>query len=301
MAEETVKKKAALTGATPMDDIFGIDLQSPPAKQLEMPIPSGSVFVYDLETVTDESRFPRPVREEKPKRPDSAGVDLVKLLTGTVAKIKAVIPQLSERQLFELKRLEAAAPKPRSTVISLVEDQVAEDNADDFDGQLEAWRKLAVNPWCCRIVALGIVAENHSVTLTATNDAEEIKLLQTLWKHIERYRVRCGYNIIGYDDAVLVARSMHYNIDPPMKLARKRFGDHRVIDLMNLAFPSGSPMKLKELLKAIGIVPLAGYDMDGSQVAALYDAGDMAAISQYVHSDALAEWQLYLALSRYVS
>ena len=262
-------------------------------------IPSGGVFVFDLETVPDESRFPRPVRVEKVKR-GPAAVELSKLVTKTVPAIKAKIPTLSEEQLNQLTELENGMEKPRSGVLDAISQQLAIDNADDHEAAMFEWKKLSFNPFGCRIVALGIRSAKHHVTMLAKNDDEERELLRVLWEHIARFKARCGYNITNFDDAVLVMRSMLLDVDASERISRKKFGDRASIDLMTCLFPAGPAQKLKEVCKMIGIVPPVGYEMSGDKVFDLTESGDWDGIAAYVESDAVIEFELYRRLSDYV-
>lgn len=262
-------------------------------------IPSGGVFVFDLETVPDESRFPRPVRVEKIKRP-AAAVDLVKLVTQTVPNIKAKIPTLSEEQLNKLTELENGMAKPRSGVLDAINQRLAIDNADDFEAAMTEWKKLSFNPFGCRIVALGIRSAKHHVTMLAKNDDEERELLRVLWKHINQFKTRCGYNITGFDDAVLVMRSMLLGVEASQRISRKKFGDRASIDLMTVLFPSGQAQKLKEVCRMLGIVPPVGYEMSGDKVFDYVEAGRWQEVADYVESDAVIEFELYQRLSDYV-
>jgi len=261
--------------------------------------PSGSVFVFDLETIPDESRFPRPVRVEKVKR-EPAAIDLAKLVTLTVPAIKAKIPSLSEDQLTQLMDLENGMAKPRSGVTDAITSQIAIDNTDDHEAAMNDWKKLSFNPFGNRIVALGIRSATHHVTMLAKNDDEERELLRVLWDHVNKFRVRCGYNITAFDDAVLIMRSMLLGVESPGPISRKRFGDRASIDLMTALFPSGQAQKLKEVCRMIGIVPPAGYEMSGDKVFDLVEAGDWANIAAYVESDAVIEFKLYQMLSEYL-
>jgi len=296
----------------PFDELFdavGTEVADPPSDQQSLDaileaktitIPSGSLFVFDLETVPDESRFPRPVRVEKVKRPD-APVDLVKLVTQTVPNIKAKIPILSEAQLGKLADLENGMAKPRSGVLDAIQNQLAIDNADDFEIAMAEWKKLSFSPFCNRIVALGIEAKGHSVTMLAKTEDEERELIRVLWQHIQKFRTRCGYNITAFDDAVLIFRSMILGIDAPQKISRKKYSDKESVDLMTCMFPAGPAQKLKDVCRMLGIVPLAGYEMSGDKVFDLVEAGDWDGIATYVHSDAVIEFELYNRLSEYVN
>lgn len=262
-------------------------------------VPSGGVFVFDLETVPDESRFPRPPKVEKVKRPDAA-IDLEKLAGQTIPYIKSKIPLMSEAQLLNLADMEEAAAKPRSGVRDAISQQLAIDNADDHEAAMMEWRKLSFNPFGCRIVALGIRSAKHHVTMLAKTDDEERELLRVLWQHVARFRTRCGYNITNFDDAVLVMRSMLLGVDASERISRKKFGDRASIDLMTCLFPAGPAQKLKEVCKMIGIVPPVGYEMSGDKVFDLTESGDWAGIAAYVESDAVIEFELYRRLSDYI-
>lgn len=262
-------------------------------------VPGGGVFVFDLETVPDESRFPRPPKVEKVKRPDAA-IDLEKLAGQTIPYIKSKIPLMSEAQLLKLADMEEASDKPRSGVRDAISQQLAIDNADDREAAMMEWRKLSFNPFGCRIVALGIRSAKHHLTMLAKNDDEERDLLRVLWSHLAKFKTRCGYNITNFDDAVLVMRSMLLGVDASEKISRKKFGDRASIDLMTCLFPAGPAQKLKEVCRMIGIVPPVGYEMSGDKVFDLAEAGDWAGIAAYVESDAVIEFELYRRLSDYI-
>ncbi len=269
------------------------------AEKQSTDVPGGGVFVFDLETVPDESRFPRPVRVEKVKRPNAA-VELSKIVTLTVPQVKSWIPKLSEEQLNQLSDLENGLKKPRGGVLDAIEDQKRIDDADDFEAAMMEWRKLSFNPFGCRIVALGIRSAKHHLTMLAKNDDEERDLLRALWSHVSKFKTRCGYNITNFDDAVLVMRSMLLGVDASERISRKKYGDRASIDLMTCLFPAGPAQKLKEVCKMIGIVPPVGYEMSGDKVFDLAEAGDWAGIAAYVESDAVIEFELYQRLSDYI-
>lgn len=306
-----------------MDDPFAV-LDAPKSEpaavvQVTGDVPSGGVFVFDLETVPDESRFPRPVKVEKVKRPDAVA-NLPVLCSQTVPAIKAKIPSLSESQLAELATLEGQSSKPRSGVLDAIADQQKTDNADDHEAAMMKWRELAFSPLCCRVVALGIKSQKHRVTMLAKTADEERELLRVLWLHVQRFRTRCGYNITEFDDAVLIFRSMILNVDATEKIQRKKYSNAQAIDLYTSMFPSpsyggkkkedeaespyqimnGKSRKLKEVCRMLGIVPPVGYEMSGDKVFDLVEAGQWDDVAAYVSSDADIEFDLYSRLSDYV-
>jgi len=269
------------------------------AKAVSVPA-SGSVFVFDLETVPDETRFPRPEKVEKVGRPDCPTFDCAKTIGLTVAQIEAQIPQLSEQQLQQLLTAEGQREKPRVGVQKAIQTQLAMDNADDHQAAMMEWRKLSFNPFGCRIVALGIRSAKHHLTMLAKDDEEERELLRVLWSHVAKFKTRCGYNITAFDDAVLVMRSMLLGVDASERISRKKFGDRASIDLMTCLFPAGPAQKLKDVCKMLGIVPPVGYEMSGDKVFDLVEAGDWPGIAAYVESDAVIEFELYRRLSDYL-
>ncbi len=270
----------------------------PPVVESGIAVPNGSVFVYDLETVPDESRNPRPVPVERPLKPD-APVDVEKLQQQTVAAIREKIPVLSIAQLMKLGNIEMAAQKPRQGVKDAVSEQLSIETSSGHEQQMAEWLKLGFNPLGCRIVALGIKSAKHRVTMLAKDNDEERELLRVLWLHIQRFQTRCGYNITGFDDSVLIARSMILGIEAPERISRKKFGDRGSIDLMVALFPNSPAQKLKEVCRLLGIVPPAGYEMSGDKVFQLVEEGRWDDIAAYVSSDADIEFELYSRLSEY--
>lgn len=282
MLDETEQKEESLPAASPdaLPDV-----------------PRGAAFVYDLETVPDESRFPRPIEPEKVEKPD-ANVDLQSLVSGTIPQITAKIPILSDQQLSALASLEESG-KNRAGVMKSIAEQL-QSGGSDYPAQLAEWKRLAINPLCCKVVAFGVRSKDWSLTLTAKNEDEERRLIATLWNCVDHFAMRVGYNINSYDDMVLVARSMLLKIDPSKRLDRRKFNNKQSIDLMTTLFPSGTAQKLKDVCRYLGIVPPAGYEMDGSQVLDLVDAGEWEKVAEYVASDATVEWQLYQMLGDYL-
>lgn len=260
-------------------------------------VPSGPVFVFDLETIPDEPRFPRPTEGVKVER-EPSGKELELLAKGNVGGITESLCLLDSEELDRLAKIERDG-KARKGVLSAIDAELRY-LSGDLEKEVAEWRKLSFDPWGCRIVALGIKSRKHEVTMVAKTYEEEIALLNVLWKHIKNFRIRCGYNITHFDDAVIIARSMLLGVETSERIERRKFGSKTSIDLMTTLFPSGSPMKLKELCHKIGIVPKAGYEMSGDKVLDLVDAGDWDGIAKYVNSDALIEWELYERLSDFV-
>ena len=268
----------------------------PPAE----PQRRGRWFVYDLETIPDETRFPKPERPDKPVR-EPVTVDLDELQGQTVPGITRRLSALSEDQLRHLLQMEQDAKKPRSGVVTAIEKELQIfDVETQWRQDVEQWRKLSFDPFRLRVVALGIeTSSGERTTMIAETIDEERDLLQTFWDHAAIYDQRVGYNINAFDDVVIVARSMILGVDASRLLEIGKFSRGQSIDLMRMIFPD-RPMKLKELCQCLGIVPDAGYEMSGDKVLDLVEAGDWDGVAAYVASDAKIEAELFRLASDYI-
>jgi hypothetical protein len=260
----------------------------------------GRWFVFDLETIPDETRFPKPERPDKPVR-ESGTVDLDELQGQTVAGVTRRLSALSEDQLRHLLQMEQDAKKPRSGVVAAVEKELQIfDTETQWQQDVEQWRRLSFDPFRLRVVALGIeTSSGERTTMIAKTIDEERDLLQAFWDHAAIYDQRVGYNINAFDDLVIVARSMILGVDASRLLEIGKFSRGQSIDLMRMIFPD-RPMKLKELCQCLGIVPDAGYEMSGDKVLDLVEAGDWDGVAAYVASDAKIEAELFRLASDYI-
>ncbi len=261
-----------------------------PAEKPEPPPPANAVMVYDLETVPDESRFPRP--EVNPEATTVPNLDIAGFfeVCKTIPQITSYLGHnpLSRQQYDDLLEIEQATEKPRKGVVDVI--CQARDNAVSA---FETWKKdCSVNPLKCRIVAFGWAIGNSRVqSLLASDDDAEREILEKFWSLVATGRRRAGYNITGFDDAVIGIRSLLLGVSPTVKLTRKKYGNHQALDLMTLLFPNSTAQKLKDVCDCLRIVPPAG-DMDGSRVFELFDAGKLAEIAAYVESDVWIEREL---------
>lgn len=266
--------------------------QEQPATQSEQPVVRGGTFVFDFETVPDESRFPRPTKAI-PTHVDS----LSELLKGGVPDVVKRIEQgMTADQLTELAKLENEAKKPRKGVLDAVDKALT-----DGDAAFQEWRKVgSVDPFRARICAFGWIDScNIPRSMTARTDDEERAILRKFWELVSATHKRCGYNIFHFDDMLAVIRSMLLGVEPSRQLDRRKYGNREAIDLMVALFPSGGSMRCKDVCSALGIIPPAG-DMDGSKVFDLYEIGDMASIAKYVESDVLIERTLLVHFIDYL-
>jgi len=300
MAENDEDPFAGVFGLT-ASDVAEIESQEDePIDPPEEAQPRGRWFVYDLETIPDETRFPKPERPDKPVR-EPVTVDLDELQGQTVPGITRRLSALSEDQLRHLLQMEQDAKKPRSGVVTAVEKELQIfDVETQWQQDVEQWRKLSFDPFRLRVVALGIeTSSGERTTMIAKTIDEERDLLQAFWDHAAIYDQRVGYNINAFDDVVIVARSMILGVDASRLLEIGKFSRGQSIDLMRMIFPD-KPMKLKELCQCLGIVPDAGYEMSGDKVLDLVEAGDWDGVAAYAASDAKIEAELFRLASDYI-
>jgi len=245
-----------------------------------------NLFVYDLETVPDESRYPRPVKEET--EPRDIDIEFALETVGSVEKEIAL--GMTPEQAEELLLAERGRKKTRKGVVDLLTRFI-----DGGDEDMQKWHKLGASPWHCRIVAMGVFHDGADgpESWIANNTTDECDLLREFWNRHEEGR-RAGYNISGFDDLVIIARSVILNVLPGRTISLKKYGNKQALDLMTLLFPGGlgSAMKLKDLCFALGIHPAAG-NTDGSQVLQMVDDGRWSDLENYVRSDVAVEMELY--------
>jgi hypothetical protein len=262
----------------------------PPAKQ-------NGWFVYDLETVPDTTRFPKPeVRQPQDREPcGKANEELLKQPVNTIAQW---LDKMSVAELQQMLAWETAG-KNRTTLADKIRAELTLLTGTDSSG-VEAWRKRSFDPFSCRIVALGIATREYVWRAVAKTPDEERKLLKIFWQHVALEKQRIGYNITAFDDRVIVARSMLLNPETGDNVIDLGRYDKERLDLYTVLFgASRDSYKLKDLCEALNIVPEAGYEMRGDKVLDLVEADDWDGIAHYVQSDAKIERQLYEMIAEY--
>lgn len=269
---------------------------------------SNKYLFVDIETVPDESRMhlfgldPLPTPAEYLAENDSAAPselvgDTIEAVKEAVAKAQSSGKKLPKVILEGCIVCEKKRPKPRSGVLELFSKMIFEiDNeAAIIAGHTEAQRKtMSVTPEFCRIVAIGFGIGSDPVEsmVVGAKSADglrtltEVDLLERFWSLATsgaKPPVIVGYNVLGFDLPTIFVRSALLGVDPTRKLDLKPWGGD-ACDLMQSRFPRSQAMKLKSLAQLMGIsVPAEG--VDGSQVFALFQAGELEKIGEYVRSD----------------
>lgn len=260
------------------------------------PPPANAVMVFDFETVPDESRFPRPKIDPTASSVKNLDVEQFFSACKTVADVSKYLAKnpLSSDQYNALAAFESRSEKPRKGVLEEIENQKASATL-----AFEEWKRdCSTNPLKAKIVAFGWAIGNSEIeSMTAINDNEERAICEKFWSLVGSGRRRAGYNITGFDDALVGVRSILLGVDPTIRLIRKKYGNHQALDLMNLLFPNSSAQKLKDVCLCLKIPVPAGLEMDGSKVFDLFHEGKIAEVAAYVRSDVSIERELMWRLA----
>jgi hypothetical protein len=249
------------------------------------PITGHGYLVYDFETVPDELAHPKPEIEVSDEQPDLTWFATAKL-TEIDKKLESVA--WSDAALDAIRASESAAPKPRKGLLESV-DKIKATRAN----LVAEWSKAcSTNPFRCKIVSFAWAeGEEDPRVMLAQNEAEEVALLHQWWKLAACRRKRVGYNILGYDEMVVAARSRKLKVEPTCKLNRSKFSNRQIVDLMNVIFPAYGAKPCKEVCDDMGIkIPVPG--VDGSQVYDLIQQGKWDEVAAYNVSDVLVEREL---------
>ena len=251
----------------------------------------GLCLYLDLETAPDEERLELfglpPVEEPRPVKPSVECGDPATVLIGSLEIVGRKLAELNPDDAFLelLIATEAGSPKPRGGVATACRSiRSAREAAAGAEG--ERRKLLSVTPEYCRIVAVGWAVGSGPVQSRVIEvDRDELLLLYAIWDLISLYSPIVGYNVLGFDLAVLRARSIILGAEPSRWLNDSPWGNRDVVDLMLARFgrAGGRAMKLKQLAKLYG-VPVPAGDCDGSQVERLLRE-DPAALARYVESD----------------
>lgn len=133
--------------------------------------------------------------------------------------------------------------------------------------------------------------------------ASEEWMLTNFWRLMgARQPYLISFNGRGFDAPWLMLRSAILGIRPSRNLmAGTKFNYPGHTDLLDeLSYYSGSSsgatrrFNFDMFAKAFGVVSPKSGGVDGSKVGALFEAGEMTAISEYCLRDVRATWELYV-------
>ncbi len=281
---------------------------------------SNAPFFFDLETVPDESRratFDLPELPPIPAETPYADLpDPFELLSGTAASIKTALQKLGvvssewldglemhEKGLKNRSGVLDDITKARSYKLSVIK---------QYEDRLKL---LSTTPEFCSICAIGIAIGSAPIRSCVVGDPHpavkdvgavitERDILESFWARARECSPLIGFNIIGFDLPVIMARSAILGVPSTRMIDLKPWGGE-VLDLYYARFGSQGnsdskrPGTLKKLAKVYGIDVPAG-DFDGGQVyEAMQTPEGRAKVGQYVASDISITRELHRRLSGY--
>jgi hypothetical protein len=265
-----------------------------------------SELTFDLETVPDQARFELfesflpPLPEPYQARGfagdgDSNGgitaAELPDVLSGSIDDIKAWIKATSPAPevVAAMREIEDASKKPRKGVYDALDNALSAVSAYD-NAVADRMKLLSTTPEFCSIAAFGFaVDDDDPVAMMATNEAEEREILELFWKLAARADLLCGFNVVGFDLPVILARSAILGV-PSSCTFDLRWGKG-IRDIYLSRFGSRGntdkrkPGRLKDLARVYGVEIPAG-NFEGSQVAAAMETEEgRAKVAEYCCSD----------------
>lgn len=267
---------------------------APPAPKRGRP-PKGSKLplYFDLETVPDESRLElfglEPLPQLPPETPAENLLTSDQFLSQSLDEIRGWLAKHNPpaKWLEEIEAAENGAKKPRKGLIEAIKE--CRDQYLKIASAGEERRKLlSITPEYCRIAAIGYGhGSDPAFSMVVGRDSEgtentEADLISDLWTAIGQSGTLIGFNILGFDLLVLLARSALLGIKATRRIDLKPWGND-CIDLMATRFARGPAMKLKDLARLYGI-PVPAGDTDGTDVQRLLKE-DPQKLGEYVRSD----------------
>lgn len=257
----------------------------------------GRYFVYDLETTPDFSRFPRPV----PVKKERITVDLQAICKSSVDGVKDYLKKdlLQEDQIEELMALENSSKKPRAGVLQAATAALGRCGEDNT---IDEWRKYSLDPWRCQIVSMAwqFVGDDHPMCLVNMGGPEDEYEILTMFWHLVAAGTRVGFNILGFDDNVIIARSMLLGVQSTCRLETGRYSK-TCVDLMYKIFGGlAGAIGAKDLARMLKLhIPVE--DVVAEDVLALYESQQFDRLRAYNMSDVSVEMQLLTHAMKYIS
>jgi hypothetical protein len=156
--------------------------------------------------------------------------------------------------------------------------------------------KLALDPDCCRIVALGYATTGSGGVPTVNicqDEADETIALENFWAEWERVGAApVGFNCVGFDLPVLVQRSRLLSVSYP-RINLRRYGSPDCYDLMLILNHDGitSAKSLGFWCKRFRL-DVPEDTTSGKDIAGMVEAQDWAAVERHCAIDVAKTWAL---------
>ena len=160
----------------------------------------------------------------------------------------------------------------------------------------EIAKEMALSGVWGRVVGVGLLDVDGGAPRVWCGE-DERELLAEFWEAVRGVKLFIGYNSMTFDVPFLELRSRILGVEIPVEISQRRFYVYNHIDLYEaITAWKGNRLRylkldLSTVCKALGVVPPQG---SGSEVPALYQTGDFAAIRKHLEYDlqaTLAVWQ----------
>jgi predicted PolB exonuclease-like 3'-5' exonuclease len=158
--------------------------------------------------------------------------------------------------------------------------------------------KGALEAMTGRIVCIGMLFDDGTrLNPVVICDADERKILERFWASITDTDLLVGHNILAFDLMFIRQRSWILGVKPPVVLNLRKYYTEQVVDLMEMWTNWSTRFKgasLDNIATVLGVGEKTGH---GSEVAALWAAGDTAALMRYCMSDVWLSYQVYCKMT----
>ena len=149
--------------------------------------------------------------------------------------------------------------------------------------------KLALDPDCCRIVAIGYTDSDGVVVVLpcpdATAERDALRVFWTEWQIVGHRPV--GFNCVGFDLPVLMQRSRILAVDVP-HISLKKYGSADCDDLMlDLSFGGLTDYKSLGFWCKRLALDVPEDTTSGKDIGALVEAGDWDAVVAHCRVDVI--------------
>jgi hypothetical protein len=308
VAEQTVEGLEPVTQAD-LDKLNGLTLNERGAGNLIIahaptivrpePRRSSECLYLDLETVPDQERMELfdlpPLPELAPETSSANCPPPEDFLATKLADIEEALARLNpDESYLELLAVteKRISSKPRTGLMDAIK-RWGGKKREVAGAEADRRKQMAVCPEMCRIVAAGWAVGSAPVESLVYEmqcgkpTISEHDILYRIWDLIAEFSPVVGFNVLGFDLRVIMARSILLGIEAtkPMSLSPWGRGQKRdVVDLMVERFGRDKPAKLKTLARLYGI-PVPAGDTSGADVERLMAEGRHDLVGEYVRSD----------------
>jgi predicted PolB exonuclease-like 3'-5' exonuclease len=165
------------------------------------------------------------------------------------------------------------------------------------EAEAERAERFALDPDCCRIVALGYhdIGHGDPTVFLCSSEFEEREQLKLFWESYRTTETRLiGFNSFRFDLPVIVMRSIYLSVKHPVLTFAPAWKAYPHVDLWEKLSLNGARKDVKSLrfyAKRFGI-PIYD-DISGKDVAAMVKAGEW----EKIHNHCLFDLDLTRALA----